>query len=182
MKSLRQRFQALCGAGLDISEHLGLLHGLTTDPDVKTILEIGFRDGVSATALALAGKPLVCMDIEPCLVGRNKLLAIAGNFGFVQGNSLTAPAAPCDLLHIDSLHTHDQLIAELRRYAPNCSKWIALHDTETFGNHGKDGSTPGLSAAIDMFLKESPEWRIHLHLRNNNGLSLLKRISPFIQQ
>jgi hypothetical protein len=170
------RFQRLCGEEHDISEHLGLLRGLACDPEVGMIVEIGFRTGVSATALATADKPLHCYDIEPCAVARGKLAALAPRFRFHQGDSLKVEIPVCELLHIDSLHTYKHLREELRIHARFCRKWIALHDTETFGKIGKDGTKPGLVAAIDQFLSENEgEWTRHLHLTNNNGMTLLRR-------
>jgi cephalosporin hydroxylase len=176
MKALDARLNELMGAGLDISHHLGFLLGLAMRPNVKRIVEIGFRDGVSATALARSGKELRCYDVEKCSTGRKKLASLAPNFSFEQADSLKVTIPACDLLHIDSLHTHDHLLAELRRHAGQCSTFIALHDTQTFGEKGKDGSEPGLKAAIETFLKESDgEWTLYLHLPNNNGMTLLLR-------
>lgn len=178
MKELMDRFRRLCGESHDISEHLGLLRGLACDPMVELIVEIGFRTGVSATALATAGKKLYCYDIEPCTEGVRKLKLLAPKFHFHQIDSLKAEIPNCDLLHIDSLHTYKHLKAELDRHARYCRKWIALHDTQTFANKGKDGSAPGLLDAMREFLLLEPEglrWKILLHLTNNNGLTLLQR-------
>lgn len=174
--ALMERFRRLCGEKHDISEHLGLLRGLACDPEVGLIVEIGFRTGVSATALATAGKPLHCYDIEPCTTGVGRLKLLAPKFHFKQGDSLLATIPDCDLLHIDSLHTYKHLRAELHRHARYCRKWIALHDTATFGKKGKDGSEPGLMTAVREFLEqEGREWMVLLHLTNNNGLTVLQR-------
>lgn len=173
---LMARFQRLSGETHDISEHLGLLRGLACDPEVHLIVEIGFRTGVSATALASADKPLHCYDIEPCSVARGKLAALAPKFRFHHEDSLKASIPECELLHIDSLHTYQHLREELRRHARSCRKWIALHDTATFANKGKDGSRPGLMTAVREFLEEEGrEWMALLHLTNNNGLTVLQR-------
>jgi hypothetical protein len=178
VKELMERFRRLCGEEHDISEHLGLLRGLAMDDGVHTIVEIGFRTGVSATALATANKPLTCYDIESCKEGVRKLSALAPKFRFWQRNSLEITIEPCEMLHIDSLHTYKHLSAELHRHAPACRKWIALHDTMTFGETGKDGSKPGLRVAINEFIEEAHErWAIHLHLNNNNGMTVLRRIA-----
>lgn len=174
--TIMERFRRLSGEQHDISEHLGLLRGLACNPSVRSIVEIGFRTGVSATALASAGKPLLAIDIEPCTQDVRKLRALARGFTFQQGDSLKVEIPKCDLLHIDSLHTYKQLLAELERHAGRVGQWIVMHDTETFGNKGKDGSTPGLLAAITEFLEWHPEWKLHLHLTNNNGLTLLRRL------
>ena len=175
-EALQQRFRRLCGENHDISEHLGLLRGLACDPEVGMIVEIGFRTGVSATALATAGKPLHCYDIEPCTDGVRKLKLLAPKFLFLQGDSLKVDIPECELLHIDSLHTYKHLSAELSRHAFRCRKWLVLHDTKTFGVKGKDGSEPGLLMALTEFIKRTgAEWSIILHLTNNNGLTILQR-------
>lgn len=177
-ETLEDRFRRLCGEQHDISEHLGLLRGLAMDPLVHTIVEIGFRTGVSATALATAGKMLTCIDIDPCTTAVRKLNVLAPNFNFLQRDSLNVQIPSCDLLHIDSLHTYKQLFSELQKHAPRCRKWIAMHDTETFAHKGKDGSKPGLKDAIDHFLdsETGKPWRHLLSLCNNNGMTILERV------
>lgn len=175
-ETLLGRFRRLCGESHDISEHLGLLRGLAMDPEVGLIVEIGFRTGVSATALATAGKALHCYDIEPCTKAVQKLRALAPTFRFTCADSLKVEIPECELLHIDSLHTYKHLRAELSRHARFCHKWIALHDTATFANKGKDGSKPGLMTAVREFLEqEGREWTALLHLTNNNGMTILQR-------
>lgn len=173
------KFRVLCGQKLDISEHLGLLRGLACSRNVQSIVEIGFRGGVSATALATAGKPLTCFDIEPCEDARRELKALAPNFKFVQGDSLELEIPQCDLLHIDSLHTYTHLRQELKRHGNKSQKYICLHDTETFGGQGKDGLTPGLASAIVEFLdSEGGEWKVLLNIPNCNGMTVLARAWP----
>lgn len=174
--NVMSEFRAYSGASTDISEHLGLLRGLAMDPEVKHIVEIGFRKGLSTIALCTSGKQVTSYDVAECRPHCVSLKRAAANFSFVRGDSLEINIPECQLLHIDSLHTYKHLIAELRRHGPKSSKWIALHDTETFGKIGKDGTKPGLVAAIDQFLSENEgEWTRHLHLTNNNGMTLLRR-------
>lgn len=169
-------FGRLMGAGLDISEHLGLLRGLACDPHVKTIVEFGFRTGVSATALCTTGKPVTSYDIDRCALDVIKLSKMAPNFKFVQGSSLEVTIPECGLLFIDSLHTYKQLRQELSRHHSKAAKFIVMHDTEVFGHKGKDGSKPGLQEAIHDFLKgDGDGWIWDLHLINNNGLTVLRR-------
>lgn len=178
MTPLTEEFHRLMGQRLDISEHLGLLRGLASDPDVNTIVEIGFRTGVSATALATAGKPVTSYDIADCSQSAARLREIAPNFSFKREDSLSAMLPECDLLHIDSLHTYDQLKAELCCHHSQVTKWIALHDTTTFGKVSQDRTKPGLTQAIKEFLRrEGIDWRVLLTLTNNNGFTVLQRAS-----
>jgi len=177
MRNLYMRFLKMMSGQHDISEHLGLLKGLASDPEVRRVVEIGFRTGVSATALLAAGNLVTCYDIESCTASVKKLRAIASNFQFIKADSLKVTIPLCELLHIDGEHTYRQLSQELRRHSPRVSKWIAMHDTETFALKGKDDSTPGLHAAIHEFLRteEGLKWKILLSLRNNNGMTVIER-------
>ncbi|MCP4899966.1 MAG: class I SAM-dependent methyltransferase [bacterium] len=175
MTTLRQRYLNLMHEGIDISEHLGLLCGLAMDPDVQHITEFGFRTGVSATALCMAGKPVVSYDVEPCAKHVAVMTRLAPKFIFKQQSSTALPIASTDLLFIDSLHTYKQLRSELMLQSVRVSKWIAIHDTATFALMGKDGTKPGLQDAMNFFLYEVPAWKVRLHLSNNNGLTLLER-------
>lgn len=178
MSKLQAEFRRLMAAGLDISEHLGLLKGLASNPKVTRVVEIGFREGVSATALAAAGKSVIAYDINPCARHVRKLSRLAPKFIFKQRDNLDAMVPVCDLLHIDGLHIYDQLLMELRYHSGSVTRWIACHDTETFGKESQDGSKPGLMAAIHSFLasEEGEPWKILLHLTNNNGMTVLERI------
>lgn len=178
MTLLTAELYRLMGQRLDISEHLGLLRGLACNDDVKRVVEIGFRTGISATALASSGKPVASYDVADCSQAARRLTQMAINFSFHRGDSLKVTLPECDLLHIDSLHTYKQLKAELCRHHHQVTKWIALHDTTTFGSTGQDKTKPGLTKAIEEFLaNEGKEWRILLMLTNNNGFTVLQRAS-----
>ena len=94
------------------------------------------------------------------------------------GNSLQIDIEPTDLLFIDTLHTYSQLKQELERHSVKVKRCIVMHDTETFGFVGEDGSQPGLVAAVDDFLSSHHEWSMRDRLKNNNGLTILERVSP----
>ena len=66
------------------------------------------------------------------------------------------------------------LMQELARHADSSRKFIALHDTATFGDKGKDG-TMGLKWGIGQFLKTNKHWWVKLNLPHNNGLTVMER-------
>lgn len=175
MSELRKRYFELMSAGQDISEHLGLLRGLAEDEGVKVIAEIGFRTGVSTNALAMARKTVYSYDIEPSERHRSWFAQHAKHVQIIKANSLETFPPTCDLLHIDGDHTYTQVKAEFAAWSPKVSKWIALHDTATFGVVGRDGKKPGLNQAINEFVEENEDWKILLHLSHNNGMTLLER-------
>ncbi len=86
-----------------------------------------------------------------------------------------------DLLFIDTWHCYDQLYAELTKHAPKVKKYIAFHDTQTYGTRseefmGRVGSN-GLLPAIIHYMIDNPDvWRFKTHRTNNNGLTVIERI------
>jgi hypothetical protein len=80
------------------------------------------------------------------------------------------------VLFIDTLHTGPQVFAELEQWAASVNRYIAFHDTETFGVHGEHGEQ-GLQRGIADWLAtaEGQRWEMHLHRRNNNGLTIYRR-------
>jgi hypothetical protein len=78
-----------------------------------------------------------------------------------------------DLLFLDTIHTGDQILAELNRHAPRVSRWIAIHDTELFRIDGDGGS--GMGDAVDNWLVANPEWFLMMHITHQHGLTVLSR-------
>ena len=161
---------------LDINEHLETLRQLASQ--VAHVTEFGVREGHSTVALA-AGKPAVLISYDIRHPGHGLLELIwecVPDYKFVMENTLEAVIEPTDLLLIDSYHTYSQLKQELERHAGKVSYCIALHDTETFGDTGEDGTSPGLRQAVKEFCDAHPdEWFEVEHYPNNNGLTVLSR-------
>lgn len=159
----------------DINHDLWILYELATR--VSHITEFGVRGGVSTTAF-LAAQPRVVKsyDLEPC-PNHAMLVEAKGRvaWSFIIGNTLDVVIEPTDLLFIDTLHTYEQLSAELARHAKQVSRYIVLHDTISFGSKGEDGSEPGLIQAYSDFLKANPQWRVYLVSMAQNGLTVLAR-------
>jgi hypothetical protein len=89
-----------------------------------------------------------------------------------------------DFLFIDTLHAYAQLKKELEMHALKAKKFIAFHDTVSYGERDEDNYTgviqkkhekQGLNAAINEFLESNPQWSIEEVFTNNNGLTVLKR-------
>lgn len=172
--ALEEMFVRVRDTESDINQHCTALKRLASQAGV--VVEFGMRQGVSTTAL-LAGQPqqLFTVDLYHDPIAETlKANAGATTFRFVQSSTLTLEPIPCDLLFIDTLHTRDQLQAELKRHAKACRHRIALHDTHTFGEQGEHGE-PGLVPAIREFLAENPEWFVMSHVATNNGFTVLSR-------
>jgi hypothetical protein len=183
-------FNRLCTTPSDINEHLPTLKKYATGCD--RVVEMGVRAVVSTWAL-LAAKPkqMVSYDIQShqnigAALGAARQAGI--DYEFRVADTLRLTLEPTDFLFIDTLHTYLQLSQELRLHADKVTKFIALHDTETFGRkdeqlyaHASDlakGSSAktGLMTAAEDFLAEHPEWQIAEHFPNNNGLTVLRRV------
>lgn len=176
----------------DINEHLETLKNFASE--CETVTEMGVRDVVSTWAL-LSAKPkkIISYDIRYHTNIENvKKMALDNdlNFSFFVQDVLTVNIDNTDMLFIDTLHTYNQLVSELKLHSKNVNKYIILHDTTTFGekdefiyNHASDlvkntkTEKQGLKKAIDDFLKfdDGTNWLIHREYINNNGLTILKR-------
>lgn len=190
---IEQAYAHYCREQGDIHEHMPVLRWLAaqiageemTDGGPAYwrvgVIEFGVRNVVSTWAF-LAARPVrvasydltrapevaqceaVCRDAEQ-------------NWEFHEVSTLEVDIPPCGLLFIDTLHTYTQLRAELARHADKAKRFLAFHDTASFGEAGEDGQTPGLNGAIDEFLagQGRDSWSVFLHLANCNGLTILRR-------
>jgi hypothetical protein len=178
-------YQRVRATPSDIWEHLELLSRLASLCDHVT--EFGTREGTSTVAL-LFGRPkaVVSYDIRPlglAAVLRSAAAEAGVQFQFCQKDVQTIKIDPTDFLLIDTLHTFDQLTVELSLHAERVRRYIAVHDTTTFGDRGGGGEiddmeTPkkvGLWPALALFLREHQEWQLLFYLTNNNGMTVLER-------
>ena len=174
--------QRLASIPSDINEHLHTMNRYAAS--CSHITEMGVRDIVSTWSW-LEAKPtkLVCYDVAlPPQDRFNQVVEYTKqyniDFVFHQADVLSVEIEPTELLFIDTVHTHEQLISELRLHSGKVSKYIVLHDTEGFGEVGIDQygkETLGLRYAVQEFLAENPNWAIELEHKNCFGLTILKR-------
>lgn len=155
-------------------------------PSPANVVEFGVRHVVTTWAF-LAARPasLLCVDIEdppPSELDAAYSCAMADGtqFQFVKADTLTLPPVKCDLLFIDTLHTATQLRAELARHAAGVTRFIAFHDTTTFGFVGMDGQSPGLQAVVEELLAGGIEgagkWELRWNDERCNGLTIVERV------
>jgi hypothetical protein len=192
MELIRDRFLENSSHSTDINEHLPILYRYSKE--CSHITEFGVR-WVSSTWAFLYSNPykLISYDIyrdnnldDVVLLSEQYNI----NFEFKLGDTLKVNIEETDLLFIDTLHTYNQLLLELRRHSKKVSKYIILHDTVTFGfadeiiyGHASDiilnspKTKEGLIPAYSDFLltDEGQNWGIHEVFTNNNGLTVLKR-------
>lgn len=170
-------YQARKNTPSDISEHMEFLSRLAST--CESVTEFGVRGGNSTIAL-LHGRPakMVSYDIND-FAHADEFTQAAGacgvSFEFRKANvTRMVPITETDLLFIDTLHTGPQVAAELARHAVAARKYIAFHDTTTFGDNGEGGGE-GLWPAIARFLRAHPEWELWQYHTHNNGLTVLRR-------
>lgn len=173
--TLRELTRLIEESPSDIRAHVPRLRALASHS--RDVVELGVRHGVSTVAL-LSGRPEALLSVD---VHRPETLAVLESvaespFTFRQADSRSARIGRPDLLVIDTEHTYAQLSAELTRHGPSVRRWIAVHDTTTFGLAGADGG-PGLWRAVEEFLAGGG-WRVAEHNPEDNGLTLLERTGP----
>lgn len=165
--TIQQLYEQNCSTPSDINEHLPLLKSYYDK--CNHITEFGVRGAVSlSAALASNATKVVAYDIYPVSVPASEKLT------FICASSLEVEIEPTDFLFIDSLHTYDQLIQELLLHESKVLKYIGMHDTVSFGEHGEDGQK-GLKYAVEDFLTSNENWVIETIYENNNGLTILRR-------
>ena len=181
MKNLDEIYDFLVNKPSDINEHLPTLKSLASECD--TVIEMGVRWVVSTWAL-LAARPksLTSIDINhPSKHGvdLDKVKGFAQDAGvpfeFIEGDTTKIEIDECDFLFIDTWHVYDQLKTELELHGNKAKKYLAFHDTVTFGDVGESSGYKGLMPAIEEFLEQNPHWTIKHHYTNNNGLLVLER-------
>lgn len=187
IETLQQRFDKVRHEPSDISEHTGILYDLACQCD--HITEMGVRGGVSTTFLyhaltrakrrSLYRRALICYDINDCecrkLFEQYNEIDWMPRFEFHQMDSRKANIERTQMLFIDTLHTYEQLKAELKLHAHKVSRWIVLHDTKTFGTSDEGNKPgPGLWPAVEEFLKQET-FHVKLKDDNQNGLTVLER-------
>ena len=201
MEHLRQLYLNACNTPSDIHLHLPVLHGYATK--CAHVTEMGARTGNSTVAFLYAHPPkFVSYDYqyktpEPHLEAGVKQLvalfeackAMGVNCAYSGADVLKTEIEPTDLLFIDTWHCYAQLAKELKLHGHKAKKYIAFHDTFSYGTRGEgypsmdihhphrdtmDGSG-GIRPAIDEFLEAHREWSIEHETKQNNGLIVIAK-------
>lgn len=176
--------QAVNEENSDISKHLPYL--LTLASGCGGIIEFGVRHGKSSVTFLLASLirkqedlatdlKFVDLEINPRMAGIFDLFDEEKSDGWIrvnysQNNSLTYNMnVRYDMMFIDTDHTYNQLLQELKRHESKINKYIVLHDTdEPYGQE--------LLAAVMQFLSTyGDRWTVHSHTKRQHGLTVLKR-------
>jgi hypothetical protein len=189
----------------DINEHLPTLYKYALQ--CESIAELGVRGCVSSWALLTGllhnNKPikqLLLNDISPCqvdeLVTVGRSLGVSVDYQWCNDLEVNVDNSSFDMVFIDTWHVYGQLKRELAKYGRVTRKYIAMHDTtldEVDGETIRSNWNPeqqshetgipvdeilkGLRPAVDEFLRDNPQWVLEERFTNNNGLTILKRVS-----
>lgn len=166
-----------CNTPTDIHEHLPILHELALS--CNHITEMGVRTGVSTRAFLNTDVTLRSYDIvlDQGVISLFEIAKLHNkDVEYAQADTRELVINETDLLFIDTWHCYTQLKIELNRHAHNVKKYIAFHDTFTYGIIGENTDTDiGLLPALIEFMIEHPEWRFKIHKVNNNGLTVIER-------
>ena len=158
----------------DISDHLCTLYMLTVEFDLKKILELGIRTGESTIALLQAAHEIngevTSIDIDSCSYAKNMIsdLNLSEKWSFIQNNDLDVEwNQVIDHLFIDTSHTYDQTIAELKKYEPFVKSGgiITLHDIV---------GEPDVLIAINEYIQNREDIKFYKYF-HNFGLGILKK-------
>jgi len=169
-------YKHTANAPSDINEHIPTLKEFAAKA-AGVVVEVVPRVGNSTVGL-LAGQPKSLFSYGPRANTPlfERLVPVRGStdMSAIIEDSLASDIPYCDLLFIDTQHTEKRLAAELSRHTPRCRRFIAIHDTEIYGQNGEDGG-PGLLSAIAQFLIAYPDWFVCYHAKNNHGFTVLSK-------
>lgn len=175
MSEIFKKFSELKKNPSDINEHLDSLYQLASFCD--TVTEFGVRTAVSTYALLSWCNNVTSYDIYELKEVKDLIEQAQReekNFKFVLADVLNVDIEETDMLFIDTRHVWKQIKAELERHGSKVKKYMAFHDTETFGITWEDWGE-GIMMQIDIFLDNNPERRIMHRHKNNNGLLIISK-------
>jgi hypothetical protein len=179
--SLETIYAEWCRMPTASSPHLPTLRSLASECGV--CVELGCRDGASATALLLGtDADVYSFDIEPRPRAMRLAEIVGERWHYVIGDSRTADVPECDLMFVDAQHDYAHVNAELLAHAGKVRKYLCFHDTITFGSHGAIGESGrydpevlGIRPAIDQLMMRDESWRLVRHDTHSHGFLVLQR-------
>lgn len=167
----------------NINEHLHTLRDLAKQ--CRVVAEFGTGQHCRSTTAFVAARPEVVRsyDIEPArrenTILLTKLASVTGvDLKFVQADTgkTTCFDSRVDMLFVDSLHDGAHVTNELLLHAHAVDRYLVFHDVVTYGWRSEvDPSRAGVLDAVFSFMRDCPDWRVHSHFTNNNGLLVLER-------
>jgi predicted O-methyltransferase YrrM len=171
-RNLTLPFASHMKAITDIHEHLTTLFMLTVQLRLNTILELGTRGGESTVALLYAAKEIggkvFSIDVDECADAKRLVgtYCLEPYWQFMRADDLVVEwDKAVDHLFIDTSHSLDQTIKELKKYEPYVRRGgiITMHDSVAY---------PEVKEAALTYLRGRDGLRMYEYI-NNNGLLVL---------
>jgi predicted O-methyltransferase YrrM len=171
-RELEEGYAARLAVWSDIQEQAPILRDTARRYWKPTIIELGTRTGESTSAflagVSATGGHVYSMDIGPAT---NEWLH-TDLWDFMSADDMSDAAAEwlpdeCDILFIDTSHTYEHTLAELRRYVPRVRPGgtVLMHDPELRGDdpimgwewvhNAPDAPEFPVAAAIDTYCAET---------------------------
>jgi hypothetical protein len=204
--NIRARYEAELRKTGNVEKHMPILFALASG--FENITELGVHSVHSSWALARAaadgaarGERVTYRALD--IARDNRVGELEGvmrgcpgvAFSFTEADDLLVEPWGSNFLFLDTWHTYKQLVRELAVWPPHVSHYIALHDTVLFAARDEDEGQAsrrkeelfaglpakvGLDTALTEFLKteEGKRWRIWEKYANQNGVTVLERITP----
>jgi hypothetical protein len=192
VRTVEEIYAVHCKQKTAITAHLPRLRELAHGAEVA--VEFGVKRGASSSAILLGAKLLISYDVAATPEAQELKVAAGERWSYRIADSRAATIPPCGLMFVDSLHTYDQVRAELAHSAMVWSGgYLVFHDVTTFGEVGAlgesgcqswtyrsaGGSVPlehrGIRPAIDELMIRDPTWRIIERRVESHGLLVLQR-------
>lgn len=173
MSALREEYDRRRAEPSDIRDHLDEIYRTASSYAQPRILELGVRSGNSTAALLAAaemtGGHVWSVDVaQPTvpdwwLTTGRWTLHVGNDVDGILHHRLKADPGVFDVLFIDTVHTYQHTLAELRLYVPMVRPGgtVLLHDTELHTPAGLPAdvvnSQPAfpVAAALNMFCTET---------------------------
>ena len=165
----------------DLDQHLPKLKELAAG--CEHVTEITKRRESTIGLLAGRPKTMISWQQENDPLNGRIHAAVAATVDDTKKTAFTSHVGPhngvpdmeeTDGLFIDDIHHGDRALAQLNGLAPKVRKWIAWHDTQSYGEKG-DGGGPGLLTAIRLYLRQHPEWSVVYHSPKQYGFTVISR-------
>lgn len=175
-----KEYQKVCETKSDINEHLPWMSEIITKHNCKSVVEFGVGYAVSTRAFMRHDIQLNCYEIV-LQSGVKDYFNTARKFGrninlHLENTTSHLTRIPeTDILLIDSYHSYDHVMVELKYHAHKVKKYIFFHDTTKFAHRGEGGEPRGVWDAVEQFLSLNTEWELIERRTNNNGMTLIGR-------
>lgn len=207
LEKIEQRYNQLCMTRSDINEHLPIIfrYAMNCESILETGVRGVVSSWALSYGLLCnnsENKRILFNDISECNIGEIldclKDLNVNASFEWINNLNLNINER-FDMVFIDTWHIYGQLKRELNKFAPITNKYIIMHDTTVDEIYGEtirwmggemvavqqsletgipvDEILKGLGPAIQEFLDNNPDWILKEKFVNNNGLTILEKMS-----